>query len=157
MDGVASLMNSNPVVFWLTVAVLAGVIEALTAGLFSIWFVIGALAAVIPAWFGASVDLQITAFIAASAFALALTRPFFQRLLRVKKTPTNADMVIGADAVVLSQVDNILGHGRVRAGGLEWEARSADGTKIEKGAVVKVVELSGVTLIVEKTTKQEEK
>lgn len=156
MDGLASLILLNPVVFWLIVAIAAGVIEASTAGLFSVWFAIGALVAMIPAWLGASFNAQIAVFIAASALALALTRPFFKRVLRVKKTPTNADMMIGADGVVSSPVDNIIGQGRVRAGGLEWEARSADGATIEKGAVVKVVELRGVTLIVEKTTKEEE-
>ena len=157
MDGLASLITSNPVVFWLIVAIAAGVIEASTAGLFSVWFAIGALVTMVPAWLGVSFNVQIAVFIAASALALALTRPFFKRVLRVEKTPTNADMMIGADGVVSSPVDNILGQGRVRAGGLEWEARSADGSKIEKGAVVKVAELRGVTLIVEKTAKQEEK
>lgn len=157
MDGLASFIISNQVVFWLIVAIAAGVIEASTAGLFSVWFVIGALVTMIPACLGASFNVQLAVFIAASALALALTRPFFKQVLRVKKTPTNADMMIGADGVVSSQVDNIIGQGRVRAGGLEWEARSADGAKIEKGAVVKVVELRGVTLIVEKTTKEEER
>ena len=65
-------------------------------------------------------------------------------------------MLIGEKAVVTADIDNIAERGRVRAGGLDWEARSADGGKIEKGAVVKILELRGVTLIVEKE-KQEEK
>ena len=100
--------------------------------------------------------MQIAIFIAASALALVFTRPFFKRVLRVGHTPTNADMLIGSEAAVVAEIDNIAERGRVRAGGLDWEARSADGSKIEKGAVVKVLELRGVTLIVEKE-KQEEK
>ena len=65
-------------------------------------------------------------------------------------------MLIGAEAAVVTEIDNIAERGRVHAGGLDWEARSADGGKIEKGAVVKILELRGVTLIVEKE-KQEEK
>ncbi|OUO94976.1 NfeD family protein [Cloacibacillus sp. An23] len=159
MDGLASLITSNPVVFWLIVAILAGVIEASTAGLFSVWFAIGALVTMLPAWLGVSFNAQIAVFIAASALALVFTRPFFKRVLRVANTPTNADMLIGEKAAVTAEIDNIAEHGRVLAGGLDWEARSADGSKIEKGAIVKILELRGVTLIVEKTTKekQEEK
>ena len=131
MDGLAALITSNPVIFWLIVAIAAGVIEASTAGLFSVWFAIGALVTMAP-------------------------RPFFKRVLHVGHTPTNADMLIGAEAAVVTEIDNIAERGRVRAGGLDWEARSADGGKIEKGAVVKILELRGVTLIVEKE-KQEEK
>ena len=156
MEWLASLITSNPVIFWLIVAIAAGVIEASTAGLFSVWFAIGALVTMIPAWLGASFNVQIAIFIAASAAALVFTRPFFKRVLRVGHTPTNADMLIGAEAAVVADIDNIAERGRVRAGGLDWEARSADGSKIEKGAVVKVLELRGVTLIVEKE-KQEEK
>ena len=156
MEWLASLITSNPVIFWLIVAIAAGVIEASTAGLFSVWFAIGALVTMIPAWLGASFNMQIAIFIAASAAALVFTRPFFKRVLRVGHTPTNADMMIGAEAAVVADIDNIAERGRVRAGGLDWEARSADGSKIEKGAVVKVLELRGVTLIVEKE-KQEEK
>lgn len=159
MEWLASLITSTPVIFWLIVAIAAGVVEASTAGLFSVWFAIGALVTMVPAWLGASFNMQIAVFIAASAAALVFTRPFFKRVLRVGHTPTNADMLIGSEAAVVAEIDNIAERGRVRAGGLDWEARSADGSKIEKGAVVKVLELRGVTLIVEKTAeeKQEEK
>ena len=70
MDGLAALITSNPVIFWLIVAIAAGVIEASTAGLFSVWFAIGALVTMAPAWLGASFNMQIAVFIAASAAAL---------------------------------------------------------------------------------------
>lgn len=151
MENVPLLAVSNPVIFWLFVATAAGVAEAATAGLFSVWFVIGALAAAVPAWLGASFNVQTAVFIAASALALAFTRPFFRRVLRVERTPTNADRLIGAEAVVTAEIDNIVSRGRVLADGLEWAARSADGLKIEKGAAVKILEISGVTLTVKRT------
>ncbi len=149
MAAIVELTASNPVIFWLVISAAAGVIEASTAGLLSIWFSIGALAAIIPAWAGFSFNAQIVVFIAASSLSLIFTRPFFKRVLRVKNTPTNADMLIGTKAAVIAEIDNIRGQGRVRAGGLDWEARSANGAKIEKGAVVKVADIRGVTLIVE--------
>lgn len=150
MEGFVALIMENPVIFWLIVAVASGVVEALTAGLVSIWFSAGALIAMLPAALGASFNFQIAVFIAASAAALFFTRPFLKRVLRVKKTPTNADQVIGMRGVVVSPVDNIRGGGRVLANGLEWEARTLSGTRLEEGEVVVVKELRGVTLFVEK-------
>ena len=59
--------------------------------------------------------MQIAIFIAASALALVFTRPFFKRVLRVGHTPTNADMLIGSEAAVVAEIDNIAERGRVRA------------------------------------------
>lgn len=151
MDGFFTLISGSPLIFWLTVAIAAGVIEAATAGLFSVWFAIGAFAAMLPAWLGMSFNIQIAVFIAGSAAALVFTRPFLKKVLHVQSTPTNADLVIGREAVVVTPIDNIRSMGRVHTDGLDWEARSVDGSKIEKGSVVVVRELSGVTLIVEKT------
>ena len=47
MEALANLITTNPVVFWLIVAIAAGVLEAVTVGLVSIWFSIGALAAML--------------------------------------------------------------------------------------------------------------
>ena len=156
MDGLAALITSNPVIFWLIVAIAAGVIEASTAGLFSVWFAIGALVTMAPAWLGASFNLQTAVCTAAGGAARLFTRPFCKRVWHVGHTPTNADMLTGAEAAVVTEIDNIAERGRVRASGLDWEARSADGGKIEKGAVVKILELRGVTLIVEKEKQEEE-
>ena len=146
MEALANLITTNPVVFWLIVAIAAGVLEAVTVGLVSIWFSIGALAAMLPAAFDAAFNYQIVTFIAASVAAMVFTRPFLE------KTPTNADLVIGQKGVVISPIDNILEKGRVLANGLEWEARTLDGTNLDKGIIVVVRELRGVKLMVEKTS-----
>lgn len=157
MGGLWDLITVNPVIFWLAVAVVAGIFEAATVGLVSIWFSIGALVTMLPAALGIGFNFQIIVFIAASVVAMIFTRPFLKNILHVEKTPTNADLVIGQKGVVVSPVDNILEKGRVLANGLEWAARSADGTKLDKGAVVLVKELRGVKLIVEKVSDKEEK
>lgn len=154
MEIFAELVRTNAVIFWIVVAIAAGVIEASTAGLISVWFAIGALVTMVPAWLGWSFNAQLAVFIASSALALFITRPFFKRIMSVKETPTNADMIIGERGTVTVEIDNIAGRGRVLAGGLEWAARSADGEKIEKGATVEVAALSGVTLSVKRIDNQ---
>ena len=58
------------VYLWLGAVILFGVVEALTVGIVSIWFSIGALAALIAAALHAAPWLQITVFLAVSAAAL---------------------------------------------------------------------------------------
>ncbi|MBQ9881667.1 MAG: NfeD family protein [Synergistes sp.] len=150
MEDLIKLLTENAVAFWLIVAVAAGVLEAVTVGLVSVWFSVGAAAAAFSAAFGLRFDVQMAVFIAASIVSLLLTRPFLKKVLHVKKTPTNAEKVIGQRGVVTSQIDNVFEKGRVLADGLEWEARSEDGSRLEKGDIVIVKELRGVKLIVKK-------
>ena len=67
-----------------------------------------------------------------------------------KKVATNADSNIGKEAVVTEHIDNLQGSGAVRISGVEWSARSADGSEIEKGAVVRVLRIEGVKVCVER-------
>ena len=64
---------------WLGAAVLFGVVEALTAGLVSIWFVAGAAAALIGALLGAGTGVQVALCLWLSAASLAATRLLLRR------------------------------------------------------------------------------
>ena len=58
--------------------------------------------------------------------------------------------MIGRQAIVVSEVDNLQGIGRVTVGGQEWSARTVqDGIVLQPGAVVIVKAVNGVKLIVE--------
>lgn len=157
MEDIVKLLMENTVTFWLIVAVAAGVLEAATVGLVSVWFSVGAIVAALFAAFDVRFDVQMVVFIAASIVSMLLTRPFLKKVLHVKKTPTNAEKVIGQRGVVISRIDNIFEKGRVLADGLEWEARTEDGSRLEKGDMVIVKELSGVKLIVEKISDTEKR
>ena len=134
---------------WLIVAVVLGVIEAVTVSLISVWFAIGALAAIIPAYFGVPFWGQILVFLAVSAIAFAFTKRFFKDVVKVKKQPTNSDSLIGTDGIVTAEIENLNGSGKVYISGLTWSARSADGKTIPEGAVVTGRKIEGATLIVE--------
>ena len=133
---------------WFVVAVILGVIEAVTVSLISVWFAIGALAAIIPAYFGVPVWGQILVFLAVSAVAFAFTKRFFKDVVKVKKQPTNSDSLIGSDGIVTTEINNLEGSGKVFISGLTWSARSEDGNNIPEGAVVTVFRIEGVTLVV---------
>ena len=63
---------SGTIVFWVVALIVFVIVEAVTAGLISIWFVFGALVALICAALGAAVWLQIFWFVIVSAATLAV-------------------------------------------------------------------------------------
>lgn len=134
---------------WLIVAVILGIMEAVTVSLISVWFAIGALAAIIPAYFGVPFWGQILVFLAVSAIAFAFTKRFFKDVVKVKKQPTNSDGLIGTDGIVTAEINNLEGAGKVYISGLTWSARSKNGETIPEGAVVTVDKIEGATLVVE--------
>lgn len=133
---------------WLIAAVILGVAEALTVTLISIWFAIGALAAIIPAFFGVPIWGQILVFLAVSALSFAFTKKFFKDIVKVKKQPTNSDSLIGNNGIVTAEINNLEGAGKVFISGLTWSAKSENGEDIPEGAVVTVKKIEGATLVV---------
>ena len=136
--------------FWLVAMIVLLIVEGLAPGLVSIWFAIGALAALISSLLHAPLWLQLLWFVVVSLAALLLTRPLAKKYVNARTVPTNADMAIGQDCVVTETIDNIAGTGAVSVGGKIWTARMAavDG-HAEKGAVLRAVRIEGVKLIVE--------
>lgn len=136
-------------VVWLVAMIILLIIEGVVPGLVSIWFALGALAALISALFGAPIWLQIVWFFLVSIISLALTRPLAKKYVNSRVQPTNADAVIGKDCIVVEDIDNILGVGAVVVGGKTWSARSVDeNVKPRKGETVKALRIDGVKLIV---------
>lgn len=140
---------SNMSIVWVVLMVVFLVVEAATAGLTCIWFAIGSLAALIAALFDAQLWLQIVWFLVISFVTLYFTRPLVKKYVNSRSQPTNADMVIGKEALVTEDIDNVEATGAVSVGGKLWTARSADGGRIKSGAVVSVLRIEGVKLIVE--------
>ena len=127
---------------WLGFLALLLVIEAITAGLTTIWFAGGALVAAIACYAGANLTVQILCFLCVSLGPLAMK--YFNK----ETTQTNVNSLIGKKAVVIQDIDNLAQTGQVRINDIEWTARSADDEKIGKDTVVTIQEIRGVKLIV---------
>lgn len=142
---------SGTIAFWVVALVVFLIVEAVTAGLVSIWFVFGSLVALICAALGAAVWLQIFWFVIASVATLVLTRPLVKRYVDSRSVATNADRSIGRAAVVTERIDNLAATGAVKLDGVVWTARSTDdAVAIETGERVTVRAIEGVKLIVER-------
>ena len=143
-------------IVWTAAIILFGIVEAVTAGLVSIWFVGGALAALISAFVGAPLWLQIVLFLVVSAIALAMTRPLLKKITTASMEATNADRVLGAVAKVTETIDNENSVGAVYVDGKTWTARSVDETIIAAGSLVRIESMQGVKLLVKLVEKKME-
>ncbi|MCL2531880.1 MAG: NfeD family protein [Oscillospiraceae bacterium] len=141
------LMN-NMWVIWLVLFIASIILEAISFQLFSIWFALGAVVALVASLLGAPIWLQILLFIVVSGAALGATRPLVRKIQR-KQEPTNADRYVDQAGVVLEKIDNVKGTGQVKVLGQVWTARTKDGSEIAKGASVRTIAIEGVKLYVE--------
>lgn len=136
-------------IIWLIVACVFGVGELLTNGFFLAPFAAGALLAAAVSLTGSEAAALVT-FVAATVLTLALIRPLVMR--RVHHGPalrTGAAALIGRHGVVLEQISNGEGQGRVKVDGEVWSARSLDeDLVIEPGTRVEVVDIHGATVLV---------
>lgn len=135
-------------IFWLVVVVVMAMIEIITLGLTSIWFAGGALVAFLAYLLGANLITQMILFVLVSFLLLGFTRPLAMKYINKNRTKTNAESLVGKNAVVLEDIDNLKARGMVSVSGQEWTARSADDTLIAKDTVVEIIEIRGVKLIV---------
>ena len=144
----------GPSVFWLAALIVFAVAEAVTVGLTSIWFAVGALGALLAVGLGAPVLVQTAVFLALSAVSLVLVRPMAQKILKPGYSPTNADRVIGTLGIVTEEIDNMEGRGLVNLSGQVWTARSAGEENIPQGTEVRVLRIEGVKVFVEVVKKE---
>ena len=136
-------------VFWIIIAVLLFILEAITVQLVSIWFAVGAVLATFPALFGWEFPIQMAVFVAGSIVTLLIGRPIIRKKLTIQKPEkTNLDATVGKTAVVTKPIGVEVDTGRIYVDGLSWQAKSKEGIPIEEGQKVTIEEIVGVTAIV---------
>ncbi|MBQ8213240.1 MAG: NfeD family protein [Clostridia bacterium] len=151
MDWGSFFAEYGVALFWLIIAIAAAVVESQTCDLVALWFVPGALTAMVVSLFVDWVWLQIAIFLVLSASTLILAKTVLKKHLPQNKAEKlNADSYVGEHGVVTEEIDNILETGSVKLRGLVWTARSSDdAVRIPVGSVITVCEIAGVKLICE--------
>lgn len=134
---------------WLILFIVLLVIEIFTMGLTTIWFAGGALIALLMAFIGFGLPVQIVVFVVVSTVLLVMTRPIAVKYFNTERQKTNAESLIGQQAVVLQDVDTLHAAGLVEVNGQEWSAKTdeLDGY-IPKDSIVSIEGIQGVKLIV---------
>ena len=137
-------------IIWLSVFVVALIIEATTTELVSVFFAFGALVAMVIAFIpGVEWWVQLIVFVVLSGASLAALRPLVRKYFNKEKRDTNVDEYIGKKANVID-VNND-GYPEVKLNGLIWRIQPVDEEeKIEIGEKVEVVAIKGNKLVVRK-------
>ena len=134
---------------WLIISGICLIVESFTLGFFVFWFSIGAIFALITSLFTTNIIIQSTVFVITSTLLLLLTKPLIKKFVKTPKTkPTNVYSIIGKEGIVLETIDSINGTGKVKVNGELWSAISD--SNIEKNEKIKVINVNGVKLQVEK-------
>lgn len=116
--------------------------------LVSVWFALGAVAAIVVSLLGGGVWVQITVFLAVSAALLIALWPITRKLLKPKVVKTNVDALMDSQGYVTADINNLAATGQVKLGAMEWTARSTSGDPITAGTLVKVDRIEGVKAFV---------
>jgi membrane protein implicated in regulation of membrane protease activity len=134
---------------WTIVLVVSVIVEAITVDLVSIWFGLGALAALIGEACGLSQVLQVVIFTIISVVCIFVSRPLAKKYLRGNTIKTNLDRVIGKHCLVTETItaDN---KGEVKVMGNLWAATSLNNERIQVGEYAEVVSIEGAHVIVKK-------
>ena len=134
---------------WLGLMAVFLIVEAACPlHLVSVWFAVGALAAVLTAVLGGAVWLQVALFLVISCGLLAALWPLVRKYIKPKVTATNVDSLIGSTGLVTVAIDNVEAQGQVKLGGMEWTARSTSGEPIGAGTRIRVDRIEGVKAFV---------
>ncbi|MDY0138524.1 MAG: NfeD family protein [Candidatus Izemoplasmatales bacterium] len=136
------------ILIWFGVIIVAGIIEAMTMDLSSIWFSVGAFfALIISIFLEDMIWLQVLVFIIFSIALLLILRPIFRKYIKKNEIKTNADSLVGKQAVCLKPI--IDGErGEVRIEGKIWTAISNENIEINEKVIV--LAIKGVKLVVRK-------
>jgi membrane protein implicated in regulation of membrane protease activity len=135
--------------FWLMIIVLLTVIEATTANLVVIWFLVSALFSLILSIFIDNFYLEFTVFVLLGTFLLITTKTLLEKRLKIKSARTNLDRVVGMRGLVTEEITPTTGE--VKVDGKRWTAFAKN--KIKKDEFVTIIKIDGVKLEVERLEK----
>ncbi len=142
-------MIDNILWLWGGFLVLALITEALTQSLVAVWFMPGALIALLLCFFKVQPWIGVLVFVIVTALMFLFMRPMAARLTKPRAIPTNADRVIGQRAKVIVALTPEEPRGQVRVLGQVWSARGeAPDAAFSVDEIVTVLRVEGVCLIV---------
>ena len=133
---------------WVTIIALAVIVEIVSDQLVSIWFVPGALAALLLECLNVDIWWQILVAAVVTLAGIVFLRKFLVRFTKSTAAKTNIDLIIGEKCVVTERIHNFAGCGQVKVKGQIWSARGcSEDDEFEEGEILSIVAIEGVKLI----------
>lgn len=143
------IMANADIVLWLFSAIVFGIVEGVTVAVVSIWFVFGSIVALILAFFGLPIWLQITAWLVVSiASIVGMKKLSIGNAKKPVAIEEESDMTGKMGTVSVTIEPGAVG--QVYVNNLYWSARAIDcDARIEEGARIIVCSMEGLYCIVE--------
>ena len=138
---------------WLISIIVFLIFEIFTPGFLVSIFSIGSILAMIISFFIKNIYIQLLVFALVNILAFIFLRPLFLTMVYKsdKNNKTNVDLLIGKKCKVIEKIDNIEGTGRVKIGGDNWKAISADDSIIfNEDEIAEIIKVEGAKVIVKK-------
>lgn len=135
---------------WIVIALVGILIEMVSTQLIAIWFTVASVISAIMLHYGVATKWQWIQFLVTGIVLALLFHPFAKQILKhAKYTPLNTpETIVGKiGKVIESDKDGY----RAKVADDNWKITSGD--PLQVGDTVKVKEVRGVTLIVEKLNK----
>lgn len=137
-------------IIWLVLAVVFVVLEFFSNVFISLWFIFGALAALVASFLDVSFINQVYIFLGVSLVTLFLLRPLALKFAK-PKAQSNYNAIIGSVGFVTETIDNSKSTGYIKVNYQNWSAQSANFNEIiEVGDKIKVINIEGIKAIVVK-------
>ena len=140
---------ANPWIMWLAVGIFFLIVELLTTALVSIRFVPSAIITCLLSFVVDSLLLQTAIFVVLSAVFMVVCRKIYNK--HIKKPVDEIDQnekLLGKTATVTEDTNAITG--RILVGDVYWRAVSESNEIIPKGETVKIKDVKGTTLVINK-------
>ncbi len=135
---------------WLILCGLFLIIEIFTVSFLMFWPGIGAFLAFITNILGFSFPVQLGVFVISTALMIIFMKPLVAKIFKTKDVPMNNNAIIGKQATVVKEIDNVNLKGQVKVNGELWSAISDDDSIINENETVEVLAIDGVKLKVKK-------
>lgn len=147
-----NILDSNItwIVFWTIIFIVTVLVEISTTQLVSIWFAGASIVSFILALCSVPYWIQLVVFVFSAVLLLFLSNLLFKdKILKFKKSPTNADSLIGQEIKLTKSVNPCqVGEARVRD--VIWTVAVDEEISLSKDEVVIIKEIRGNKLIVTK-------
>jgi membrane protein implicated in regulation of membrane protease activity len=148
-------LSEYAAVVWIGIALVLALIEAATLGLATIWFAIGAVAAMLVSVIGGGFLTQLIVFLVVSVILLYFTRPIALNKLKIGREKNFTEKMSGKRGLVTESILPF-GSGLVKVSGIVWTAigETPEAT-IERGVEVNVLRIEGVKIVVAPVEQQQ--
>ncbi len=145
---IVQLPNLLPYI-WMGCIGIFIILETMTLGLTSIWFAFAAFVVLFLSLAKVHYMIQILMFSVLSLIFVLYTRPIVKKYLKVGENKTNIDAIIDEIGIVTKDIIPY-SVGQVKVKGQIWTAKSIDNEALKVDSEVRVVQIEGVKLIVQK-------